>query len=83
MNILLITYDIHDDEDRADCLETIKGMKYFEVGESDYLVKTSKDSEDVRDLLTKYISKGDRLFVCIKGLGAWKGLEGLKKWLEE
>ncbi|WP_326645067.1 hypothetical protein OG884_12060 [Streptosporangium sp. NBC_01755] len=84
---LLIGYDLN--RPGQDYSSLIKEIKAFETWwhhlDSTWIVRTSKTTNEVRDVLKQHIDSGDELLVAeLTGNAAWVGFNQTgSKWLKE
>lgn len=74
MDCFFISYDLcKPKQDYEKLIDKIKSFsKIVRVNKSCYLVQTTKQSVDIRDMLRPYIDSNDRLFVAkLTGQAAW------------
>jgi hypothetical protein len=72
----IITYDLlTPGQDYSKLISAIKSYSdYAKISESCWIISTTKSSVQIRDHLTQFIDKNDRIFVAkLTGEAAWKG----------
>jgi hypothetical protein len=89
MHSLLVTYDLVGTDDSSDNYKKlIARIKEYDdcarVELSTWLVKTGKQSKEVRDELWSHMHEDDRLFVAkLDGQAAWRNVKCGSKRLKE
>jgi hypothetical protein len=88
MALFLIGYDLDKpNQDYESLFEAIKSLgNWWHHLDSTWLVESTKDFKEVRDLLKQHIKKNDKLLVYdVTGRpAAWAGFnEKASKWLKE
>ena len=84
--VLLIAYDISDDDNRSEILDEIIELgEYVPLSESSYAVQTNMKVDEVWKRLRKlepFTSRGDRLYVTrLRGPVSGRGPRSHLQWL--
>ena len=86
MSVLLITYDLNDEDIRPPIVDAIKelGSSYVQLSESCYAIVTSKSPRDVYEQLEDMIDENDDLYIItLKNPAHGCGDRGVIQWLEQ
>lgn len=85
MNVLLITYDLNNEDNRPDVVAKIKEIgSCAKLSESSYAVATSRTPDDVYEYLEDLIDEDDELYIItLKDPSCGYGDEDTIDWLTE
>ena len=74
MNKYIITYDLNcPGKNYTSLISKINTYENAKVCESAWIIRSSSNSEQIRDILTREIDKNDSLFVAkLTGEAAWR-----------
>jgi hypothetical protein len=74
----LITYDLlAPNQDYSDLIHTIENYDYVKITESCFVVETNESPKQIKDNLSKFLDKNDRIFVTnLKSGSSWRNMIG-------
>lgn len=83
----IITFEVNDKDRRSLLKEKIRTFgSYCPIHNNAWAIRTEKKARDVRDFLTPFLTKEDRIFVIRTGTeAAWKNPYGSahSEWLKK
>lgn len=85
MNVLLITYDLNNEDNRPDVVDKIKEIgSCAKLSESSYAVATSKTPRTVHKILEDIFDEDDNIYVItLKRPRSGRGPKRTNQWLDK
>ena len=86
MSVVIISFNIADQNKKVACQDYIKSKEHFEINDSCYLVKTSQILEFLRKGIAEFMEKDDKLFINKVKEKDWISFrlgKNKRQWIEE
>jgi hypothetical protein len=81
----IVSYDLTAGEDYGPLYEALKAYgTWAKISESTWAIVTEQTAAQIRDHLTQFIGKDDRLFIVKSGVAAaWRNVRCSNEWLKK